>query len=122
LGTYYREVGPLTFVKCVFDVRVLNATAAVTFATRSCVVEQQKTALAECKKVIPSRTRDTGPPVVRRLAGVRMFGEMGSGALAAVLAACMAVIVAVAFVGLGIGRMLAGRLRQREALEDDDPE
>jgi hypothetical protein len=129
MGTYYREVGTLTFVKCVFDVPLLNTTAAVTFSTTGCVVESSKTSLAECKKAIPSRTRDAPPTPARRLAWGRPAGDLGSGLLAALAAACVGVIIAAGFVGVGIGRLVAGRLREwrrpeqaGDAIEGDEPQ
>jgi hypothetical protein len=104
LGTYYREVGTIAFVKCVFDVPELNTTAAVTFSTSDCVVQKEKTVLGQCKKAAPTRTRLTAPAPERRIAG-----ELRPTVMAAVVAICAMVIVVAAFAGVGLGRMVARR-------------
>jgi hypothetical protein len=111
------EVGTITFVKCVFDVPELNKTAAVTFSTADCVVEKKQAALAVCKKAVPTRSRDTLPTAARKLAEIRNVGELG--AIAAVMAGCVAVIVAAASVGLRLSRIVARRLTEATEPADD---
>jgi hypothetical protein len=79
--------GSVSFVHCIFDVRALNATLAVSLATTRCVYEANSTSLVACGPLMAPITKSA-------LAGRSTWAIVGiAGGACAVLITIIAVVV-----------------------------